>query len=452
MDVFKSINPFTQEKTGEFLGINADQINGEINLNRDAYVCYKEFIVNDKAALLSRLATELKNVKEKAALLMAREMGKPVKQGIAEIEKCAWLCEYYAKEVAVLSEPRVIVSDASNSFVRASPQGAVFMIMPWNYPFWQVFRVAAPSAALGNSLMLKHAPNVQGCAKLIEEIFVKSGFPKHYFKNLPIDTKHTEEVIAHPHICGVSVTGSTKAGRAVAALAGKHLKKTVLELGGSNPFIVLPDADLNDAVDKAVTGRFQNTGQSCIAAKRILVHEKIEKSFTKLLKQKVEPFQVGNPELKDTFIGPMARVDLAVELYSQYQKSIEQGATVQVPAKLTGAKFSPGVLCNVKPGMPAFDEETFGPLACITTFSTIDEAVNLANQSPYGLGVSIFCAYPEEHQHLTTQIQDGAVFFNEIVKSDPRLPFGGTKHSGYGRELSSNGYYEFANIQTVYID
>lgn len=451
MSIFKSINPFTNKTVAEYPAINSIQLSQAVEQNESAYTEYSTKTLARRTNLLLKLAELVKKDKSRAAETAAIEMGKPVKQGLAEIEKCALVCEYYAKQAETLLSPKTIQTEAQKSYVCYASQGAVFMIMPWNFPFWQVFRVAAPAAALGNSLLLKHAPNVQGCAQLIEQWFEQAGFPANYLKNLPIDTKLVEQVIQHPNSCGVSVTGSARAGRAVAALAGKHLKKTVLELGGSNPFIVFADADVDHAVKKALTGRFQNTGQSCIAAKRLLIHESIAKEFTQKLHTEIEQLKIENPLHDKTYLGPMARVDLAEELENQYIKSIEAGAVVEIACKRNGAHFSPGLLSGVKPGMPAFDEETFGPLACITTFSTTDEAVKLAKNTPFGLGASVFCKNPADYQSLISLLPDGAVFFNDIVKSDPRMPFGGTKQSGYGRELSNEGMYEFANVQSISI-
>lgn len=451
MSTFKSINPFNNQTVAEYPVMSTQEKDTAIEDNQKAYITYATKSAKEKTALLNKLAEILESERNRAAKLMAMEMGKPVTQGIAEMEKCAWVCKYYAQRAGELLQPKNIETSAQKSYVRYASQGAVLMVMPWNFPFWQVFRVAAPAAALGNSLLLKHASNVQGCAKLIEEIFQKAGFPANYFKHLPVKSDAVEDVIKHPHVCGVSVTGSTRAGSAVASLAGKYLKKSVLELGGSNPFIVFQDADINDAVKKAVTGRFQNTGQSCIAAKRLIVHESIAEEFTRKLKSEVEKLKIDNPLDKDTFLGPMARVDLAEELENQYQKSVKAGATAEVEAQRSGAHFSPALLSGVKPGMPVFDEETFGPLACITIFTSQDEAVSLAKKSPYGLGASVFCENPADYEPLINQLPDGAVFFNDFVKSDPRLPFGGTKQSGYGRELSHEGFFEFANVQTVYI-
>lgn len=451
MSDYKSINPFTNQTIAEYPTLNSAQLKAALDQNQSAYNDYTQRSLGEKNAALHRLAAIMKDEKTQAAKLLAVEMGKPIQQGIAEIEKCAWVCHYYAEKAEELLTPKATKTDAKSSYVRYAPQGAVLMIMPWNFPFWQVFRAAAPAAALGNSLLLKHAPNVQGCAELIEEWFQKADFPAHYLKNLPIPTGLVEECIAHEHVCGVSVTGSTHAGSAVASTAGKHLKKTVLELGGSNPLIVFQNADLDYAVKKAVQGRFQNTGQSCIAAKRLIIHENIAEEFTQKLKAEIEQLKIENPLNPDAYLGPMARVDLAEELEKQYDKSIEAGAIAEVPARRDAAHFTPALLSGVQPGMPAFDEETFGPLACITSFSSTRQALELAQHTPYGLGASIFCQNPTDFESLIEQLPDGAVFFNDFVKSDPRLPFGGTKNSGYGRELAHEGIYEFANIQTVYV-
>ena len=324
--------------------------------------------------------------------------------------------------------------------------------MPWNFPFWQVFRFAVPTLIAGNTVVVKHASNVPKCAELIQVIFEQAGFPKGYYQNLPISSNEVANVIANPIIKAVSLTGSEQAGVAVATEAGKHLKKCVLELGGNSAFIILEDANLEKAVATAVNARMQNAGQSCIAAKRFLVHETILDAFIEKFKIAIQNLKTGNPLDRDTQIGSLARVDLAEELEQQVQKSIQMGAQIITGGKRDGAFFEPTILTDVTPIMPVFKEETFGPVAAITTFKTIDEAIELSNQSEYGLGVSIFTQDVDFIKTKISAFNEGAVFINEMVKSDPRLPFGGIKKSGYGRELAEEGLKEFVNVKTVVIN
>ena len=323
--------------------------------------------------------------------------------------------------------------------------------MPWNYPFWQVFRFIVPALMAGNVGVLKHASNVMGCAELIEAVFINAGFPKHCFQNLPINSSKVEAIIRHKHIKAVTLTGSKPAGSMVASVAGEEIKKSVLELGGSNALVVFKDAEIDNTVATCVQARFQNTGQSCIAGKRLLLHKSIEEEFLDKLKKEVIALKSGNPLEEDTYIGTMAREDLAEELEEQLKASVKEGAKILIGGKRTNAYFEPTIVTNVTPEMSIFKEETFGPVLSVTTFNTDEEAVDLVNQSDFGLGVSIFTENDSKIEKLIPLFEDGAVFVNELVKSDPRLPFGGTKISGYGRELSEDGIKEFVNKKTVYI-
>jgi len=379
------------------------------------------------------------------------QMGKPITQALAEIEKCAWLCRYYVEKAEDHLAPRFVDTDASSSFVRYDPLGPVLAIMPWNYPFWQVFRFAVPALAAGNTALLKHAPNVGGCAGLIEHLFEEAGFPPGVFQNLYISEAQVSDVIASPGVRAVTLTGSTRAGKAVGALSGEYLKKMVMELGGSNALIVFPDADFEQTLKTCLEARFQNTGQSCIAGKRLLLHADIAAEFSSRLLAGVEKLSCGDPMDPETYIGVLAREDLAENLEEQMQKSLKMGAELAIGGSRKGTFFEPTVLLGVTPEMPVFAEETFGPLLAVATFESEQAAISLSNQSKFGLGVSIFTKDAERIERMAGELEEGGVFVNSLVKSDPRLPFGGIGASGYGRELSQEGIREFTNVKTVYI-
>ena len=406
----------------------------------------------DRLSFLPNLSSLLIENKEEYASIITREMHKPITQALAEVEKCALLCKYYYENAETFLATKSIKTDASESYVVYEPLGVILGIMPWNFPFWQVFRFAVPTLIAGNTVVVKHASNVPKCAELIESIFNAAGFPKGCYQNLPIPSNKVSDIIANPIIKAVSLTGSEQAGVAVATEAGKHLKKCVLELGGNNAFIILEDANLDKAVATAVNARMQNAGQSCIAAKRFLVHETIVDAFIEKFKIAIQNLKTGNPLDRDTQIGSLARVDLAEELEQQVQKSIQMGAQIITGGKRYEAFFEPTILTDVTPTMPVFKEETFGPVAAITTFKTIDEAIELSNQSEFGLGVSLFTQDVDFMKTKISAFNEGAVFINEMVKSDPRLPFGGIKKSGYGRELAEEGIKEFVNVKTVVIN
>ncbi|MGA8854199.1 MAG: NAD-dependent succinate-semialdehyde dehydrogenase, partial [Christiangramia sp.] len=390
------------------------------------------------------------NVEEYAQMITA-EMGKPISESRAEVNKCAWVCDYYAENAEAFLAPEVVKTDAEQSFVRHDPIGAVFAVMPWNFPFWQVFRFAAPTLTAGNTGLLKHAPNVFGCAVKIEEIFKKAGFPEGVFQNLIVHHDQTEKIIAHDAVKAVTLTGSEMAGSAVAQIAGKYIKKSLLELGGNNSFIVLEDADIDKAVKTAVSARMLNCGQSCIAAKRFILLESIHDEFVEKFTKAVSELKAGDTKDDETQVGPLARKDLADQLNRQVKDSISQGAKLLAGGKQENCFHEPTILGNVKPGMAAFDEETFGPLAAIIKVKNIEEAFSLSEQSKYGLGVSIFTRDTEKAVEYASRVTDGAFFVNELVKSDPRLPFGGNKRSGYGRELAKDGMMEFVNKKVVYV-
>ena len=424
----------------------------KLELSRDTQAIWQKETLEHRISFLPKLAKTLSENKQQYAECITNEMHKPITQAIAEVEKCALLCTYYYENATQFLATKHIKTDASESFVTYEPLGVILGVMPWNFPFWQVFRFAVPSLTAGNTVVIKHASNVPKSAKLIQTIFEDAGFPKGCYQDLPIPSAEVAQIIANPIIKAVSLTGSEQAGIAVATEAGKHLKKCVLELGGNNAFIVLEDANLEKTVAIAVNARMQNAGQSCIASKRFLIHENIEEAFVSQLKTAVQKLKTGNPLDKTTEIGALAREDLAEELEIQVRKSIEMGAKLVCGGKRTDAFYEPTILTNVSVKMPVFKEETFGPVVAITTFKTLEEAIELSNTSEFGLGVSVFTQDIETIKKHISSFNEGAVFINEMVKSDPRLPFGGVKKSGYGRELSEDGIREFVNVKTVVIN
>jgi succinate-semialdehyde dehydrogenase / glutarate-semialdehyde dehydrogenase len=451
----KSINPATEEVIAEYPEHTPAQIEAVMESARKVFGQWRSASIDERGSLMSRAAAVLRARRDSLAQLMTAEMGKPIAAGEAEVDKCAGACDYFAENAAAFLAPLAIPSDASKSYVRFDPLGPVLAIMPWNFPFWQVVRFAAPALMAGNVAILKHAPNVPGCALAIESIFSDAGFPTGVFRSLLIsDNQLAEKLIDHPVICAVTLTGSERAGRAVASAAARALKKTVMELGGSDPFIVLADADPRAAAASAAESRCVNTGQSCIAAKRFIVERNIADEFESALIAAMSAMKVGDPMDRATKIGPLARLDLLETLHGQVQRSVEQGAKLRLgghrrPGR--GFFYEPTVLTNVCPGIAAFDEETFGPVAAVVRADDADDAVRLANLSRYGLGASIWTRDLNRAQALAVRIESGSVFINGIVKSDQRLPFGGIKNSGWGRELSHFGIHEFINIKTVWI-
>jgi succinate-semialdehyde dehydrogenase / glutarate-semialdehyde dehydrogenase len=448
----KSVNPATGEIIAEFKEHSPKDVEKIINQVHNRFLSWKETSFKERAKLMNQVAKVLRKNKTRYAETMAKEMGKAIVEGEGEVEKCAWVCEHYAENAEKYLEPEIIKSDASKSYVRNDPIGIVLAVMPWNFPLWQVFRFAAPGLMAGNVGVLKHASNVMGCAIDIENVFKEAGFPDDCFRSLLIGSKQVEAVIRNPLVKAVTLTGSTPAGKMVASTAGSEIKKTVLELGGSDPFIVLKDADIPKTCAGAAAGRFLNSGQSCIAAKRfIVVKEKVEE-FEQLYKELTEAKVMGDPLDRNTNMGPMARVDLMEELDIQVQDSIKKGARVVTGAKRgEHAFYHPTILADVKKGMPVYDEETFGPVAAIIPVKDEEEAIKVANDTEFGLGASIWTKDTKHAQEIARRIDAGAVFINGIVKSDPRLPFGGTKLSGYGRELSYHGIKEFCNQKTIWV-
>jgi succinate-semialdehyde dehydrogenase/glutarate-semialdehyde dehydrogenase len=408
----------------------------------------------ERAKRMRQAAQILRNGKEKYARTMALEMGKPIIQGESEVEKCAWCCDYYAENAATFLVEQPRDTDASYSYVRFDPIGPVLAIMPWNFPFWQVFRFAAPALMAGNSGILKHASNVPRCALQIEEVFREAGFPENLFRTVLVGASAVSAMIRDRRIRAVTLTGSDLAGGKVAEQAGREIKKTVLELGGSDPFIVLEDADIEKAAKTATDARLINSGQSCIAAKRFIVVESVAQSFLQLFVSEMRSRTIGDPLDRKTQVGPQAREDLRASLHRQVEESIKRGAKLLVGGRVLkgpGAFYPPTVLDNVMPGMAAFDQETFGPVAAVVHARDETDAIRLANDSQFGLGASLWTRNRERATRLASQIEAGCVFVNESVKSDPRLPFGGIKRSGYGRELSEYGIREFVNIKSVWM-
>ncbi|WP_224482780.1 NAD-dependent succinate-semialdehyde dehydrogenase [Robertkochia aurantiaca] len=450
--MIKSVNPYNGKELYEFEEFSSGQIAAAVDQAHKAHLEWRNSSFDHRRKHLKRVAELLREGKENYARTMSVEMGKPITQAIAEVEKCAWVCDYYADHAQTFLASELKETDAGESYVSYEPLGVVLAVMPWNYPYWQVFRFAAPAVMAGNTGLLKHASNVMKCAQNIEKIFLDAGFPEGVFSQLPIGSKKVKEVIENDKVRAVTLTGSEPAGRSVAADAGNQIKKTVLELGGSNAFIVMKDADIEKAAETALQARFQNTGQSCIAAKRLLLHEDIAEAFIDKFKKGMLKMKSGDPLEEDTYIGVMAREDLAEELEDQLKRTLDMGAELILGGKREKAWFEPTLVDKVTPEMPLFREETFGPVIGVTRFSTADEAINLSNDSKFGLGVNIFTNDIQQIKKMVPRFEEGAVFINEMVKSDPRLPFGGVKASGYGRELSEHGIREFVNIKTVYIN
>ncbi len=448
---FKSINPFNNKVINIYDPHSDMDLLNILKTSEKIFKIWKNKTISYRSELMLKAAELLTNNSDRYAEIISLEMGKPISEAKAEIGKCVWVCEFYAENSEEFLADELIETDADESFISYEPLGTILAIMPWNFPFWQVFRFAVPTLMAGNSALLKHATNVLGCAEAIENLFLEAGFPEGLFRSLRITHEQVESVIADDIIKAVTVTGSERAGSSVAMSAGKQIKKSVLELGGSNAFIVASDADLDRAVKTGVKARMMNSGQSCIAAKRFILEEQVYEEYLERFVSEVKKIRYGNPLDEKTQIGPLARIDLAETLEQQIRKSLDKGAKLVIGNKRDGAFIEPTVLAGVEPGMPAFDEETFGPLAAFTKAESLDHAFELASKSQYGLGVSIFTRNTDRALQFTDSVADGAYFINDLVKSDPRLPFGGTRKSGYGRELSREGILEFVNIKTVYI-
>jgi len=451
---FQSINPATGDVLETFAETSPDALEGILERADRASRDWRRRPVAERAERLWAAARLLRERKDAYARTMALEMGKPLAQGAAEAEKCAWACDYYAEHGAAFLADERREADGSRSYVRFEAIGPVLAIMPWNFPFWQVFRFAAPALVAGNAGLLKHAPNVSRCALEIEGVFREAGFPDGLFRAVFLENEAVGSVIADARVRAVTLTGSDRAGSQVAQQAGRHLKKTVLELGGSDPFIVLEDADLVKAAQVAAEARLINSGQSCIAAKRFIVVERVADRFLERFTTEMRARRVGDPLDPATQIGPQARLDLRANLHRQVEESVKRGGRLVVGGQLPegpAAFYPPTVLVAVEPGMPAFDEETFGPVAAVIRARDEGDAIRIANASVYGLGAAVWTEDTKRGERVARDIEAGSVFVNGLVKSDPRLPFGGVKRSGYGRELSEYGLREFTNIKTVWV-
>jgi succinate-semialdehyde dehydrogenase / glutarate-semialdehyde dehydrogenase len=450
----QSINPATGEVLENFEEMSTSEIDGILEAAETTFREWRKRPFADRTKRMREAARILRDRKEKYARTMSLEMGKPIVQGEAEAEKCAWACDYYAEhaEAFLAEQPRE--TDASRSYIRFEPLGPVLAIMPWNFPFWQVFRFAAPALMAGNAGILKHASNVPRCALQIEEIFREAGFPENLFRTVLVGSGKVAGIIADPRIRAATLTGSESAGSKVAEQAGREIKKTVLELGGSDPFIVLEDADVQKAAKTAADARLINSGESCIAAKRFIVVEKVSGAFLETFVSEMRSRKMGDPLNRQTQVGPQARDDLRASLHHQVDESVKRGAKLLLGGRIPegrGAFYPPTVLDGVQRGMPAFDEETFGPVAAVIRAQDEADAIRLANDSPFGLGASLWTHDRQRAERVVGEIEAGCVFVNELVKSDPRLPFGGVKRSGYGRELSEYGIREFVNIKSVWM-
>lgn len=453
--MLNSVNPANNKIIESYNEQTADQLRDIIFLCDNAYKDWKETSFSYRSGLMRNAAKILRENSEKYSALMTMEMGKPILQSRAEVEKCAWVCEYYASNAEQFLTDQFIETDASKSFVSYQPLGVILAVMPWNFPFWQVFRFAAPNLIAGNTGLLKHSSNVSGCALAIEEVFNLAGFPENVFTTLLVSSKNVKNVISDPRVMAVTLTGSVPAGKSVASLAGSLIKKTVMELGGSDPYIILEDADLEKAAASCVNSRLINAGQSCIAAKRFIIVDKVYREFEQLFLQFMSQKKMGNPFDENNHLGPQASIQLRDELHQQVLMSIEQGAELILGGKIPGiegAYYPPTILKNVKPGMTAFDEELFGPVAALVPAKNENDAIELANKSIFGLGAAVFTKDIDRGEKIAKErLNAGCCFVNDFVKSDPRLPFGGIKESGYGRELSPFGIKEFVNIKSVYI-
>lgn len=452
--MMESWNPATEERVAAYEEWSDAELDATLAAVQRAWRAWRETSFGHRADLMRRAARELRDRRDQFARLMATEMGKPVSGGRAEIDKCAQCCDYYADTAASHLAPEAIQTDASKSYVRYDPLGPVLAVMPWNFPFWQVFRFAAPALMAGNAGLLKHASNVTGCALAIEDVFRRAGFPPDIFRTLLIGVPRIEGVIADDRVAASTLTGSERAGNAVGGQSGRALKPSVLELGGADPFIVLEDADVTVAARVGAQARTINSGQSCIAAKRFIVVETLADAFTRTFTESMAGLRMGDPLHDDTEVGPQAREDLRDELHEQVRKSVAAGARCVLggePAKGKGWFYPPTVLSDVRPGMPAYDEELFGPVASVIRARDGEDAVRIANDSRFGLGSSLWTRDMKRAEALAARIEAGSVFINALVKSDPRLPFGGIKKSGYGRELGRQGIQAFVNVKTVWI-
>jgi succinate-semialdehyde dehydrogenase/glutarate-semialdehyde dehydrogenase len=454
--MIQTVNPATEVPLQSYSVLSKDAAYRAVTDAHIAYQAWRKTAWAEKQAYILKLADCLRAKKEEYARLMASEMGKPISAGLNEIEKCIWVCKHYATHTEQYLQTEYVKTDMKSTKVVYRPLGVVFAIMPWNFPFWQVFRYAVPAVSAGNTTILKHAPISTGTGEAIAALFLEAGFPKHVFQHIALDNTVAADVIAHDAVVGVTFTGSATAGALVASEAGKHLKRVVLELGGSDPAVVLADADIELAADAIVASRLNNTGQVCIAAKRIIVVKAIQAQLFAAIKKSIQKYLIGNPLDMNTVMGPMARADLRDTVHEQVKVSVEKGATLEeggvIPDNQPGFYYPITILTDVAPGMPAFDEELFGPVIALITAADENEALQLANQTIYGLGASIFTKDEARGEQLATDVLEaGTCFVNGKVTSDPRVPFGGIKQSGFGRELSREGVLAFVNMKTVAI-
>ncbi len=452
----QSINPYTGEVSKEIELLTDLQIREEIAASRKAFSLWRGTPVPVREGFLRQLAVQLRTEKKMYAELMTREMGKPIRESLAEVEKCAWLCDYYAENAGVFLRPEQIRTEAAKSYVTFEPLGIVLAIMPWNFPFWQAFRFGIPAISAGNVVVLKHASNVPMCAQAIEDAFMKAGFPDHVFRALLIDSRDALNLIDGDMVDAVSLTGSNKAGQEVGSHAGAKIKKLVLELGGSDPFIVLDDADIEKAGRTAASARMINTGQSCIAAKRFIVHEKVAEEFRGIFTARLRELKIGDPMDEATDVGPVARTDILLSLNAQLRDAKSKGAEIEQAGTLPeaggkGLFFAPCVVYNPTKEMKVLTEEVFGPIAVVMVVKDDDEAVSAANDTDFGLGASIWSRDHDRAERMAARLEAGTVAINDMVKSDPRMPFGGVKKSGFGRELSHYGLIEFVNIKSIVV-
>jgi len=449
---YKSVNPYTQKVLGKYEILQDRELHLKLEKAEQSFFYWSDRPIKERAKLMMDIAGLLDQQKSKHASIITAEMGKPISQSVAEVEKCAWLCRYYAEHAEKHLKPLDMESTAKESQVWFEPLGIIFAVMPWNFPYWQVFRYLTPNFVAGNACLLKHASNVPQCAEAIEKLFLQAGAHEGVFQNLFIDYRQSEIVIKHSRVAGVTLTGSNYAGYKIAEISGRNGKKTVLELGGSDPFIVFESADLEKAVETGIIARFQNTGQSCIAAKRFFVQDKIFDDFVNRTTEKVKKQKTGDPMDPETNIGPIAREDLLLELEDQINRMAGEGGRI-----ITGGKriypdkllLEPTIITGLSPGSPINNEELFGPVLPLFLFHDEQEVVPLANHNPFGLGANVWTSDPDQAKRVAHQLETGTVAINGMVKSEPNLPFGGVKASGYGRELSVFGIREFVNIKTV---
>ena len=449
-----TINPTTGEIIKTFTADSPETVNAKLALAQKAFENYRNLSFSQREQWLNKAADILEQCQQEFAQLMTLEMGKPIKQAIAEVNKSALGCRFYAQQAEAFLQDEIVTTDAKKSFIRYQPLGAILAVMPWNFPFWQVFRFAAPALMAGNVGILKHASNVPQCALKIEEIFREAGFPEGVFQTVLISGSEASALMADDRIKAAALTGSEMAGSSLACAAGKQIKKTVLELGGSDPFIVMESADLEMAASVAVTARMQNNGQSCIASKRFIVQDSVSDHFFSLLAEKFQALKVGDPTEETTDIGPLATADILSDIEKQVEQTLKAGAKLQLGGKrLEGAGYFylPTFLTDIPPTASTYREEFFGPVALGFRVKNLEEAIALANDIPFGLGACAWTNDPSEQEQLISEIEAGAVFINSMVKSDPRIPFGGIKRSGYGRELGKMGILEFVNAKTIWI-